>query len=192
MLIRFNLIQIYGNMKSIKTIGSCQSTTYNKNDKTCFSFRDEFSPSSKSIPTKTMVVSSDPPNTRRRFQTGWCRGPCGRCRPKWIYWGKYYYKSDQKFIYVQMCERTSAMFAIRACRVFCMKNFQSYPDQCGVPGRTFFLNLVQLMQLLFRNCRYSYWNGKSNEKNGHNRILPGSIWPSDSKMLEDVVLNCIS
>ena len=33
-----------------------------------------------------------------------------------------------------MCERTSAMFAIRACRVFCMKNFQSYPDQCGVPG----------------------------------------------------------
>ena len=35
-----------------------------------------------------------------------------------------------------MCERTSAMFAIRACRVFCMKNFQAYPDQCGVPGKT--------------------------------------------------------
>ena len=34
-----------------------------------------------------------------------------------------------------MCERTSAMFAIRACRVFCMKNFQAYPDQCGVPGK---------------------------------------------------------
>lgn len=36
--------------------------------------------------------------------------------------------------YIEMCERTSAMFAIRACRVFCMKNFQAYPDQCGVPG----------------------------------------------------------
>ena len=35
---------------------------------------------------------------------------------------------------VQMCERTSAMFAIRACRLYCMKNYQSYPDQCGVPG----------------------------------------------------------
>ena len=33
-----------------------------------------------------------------------------------------------------MCERTSAMFAIRACRVFCMKNYEAYPDQCGVPG----------------------------------------------------------
>jgi len=35
---------------------------------------------------------------------------------------------------IQMCERTSAMFAIRACRVFCMKNYEAYPDQCGVPG----------------------------------------------------------
>jgi len=39
-----------------------------------------------------------------------------------------------------MCERTSAMFAIRACRVFCMKNFQAYPDQCGVPGKTFIID----------------------------------------------------
>ena len=34
----------------------------------------------------------------------------------------------------QMCERTSAMFAIRACRLYCMKNYETYPDQCGVPG----------------------------------------------------------
>ena len=33
-----------------------------------------------------------------------------------------------------MCERTSAMFAIRACRAYCMKNYDDYPVQCGVPG----------------------------------------------------------
>ena len=40
---------------------------------------------------------------------------------------------NRKFI-TKMCERTSAMFAIRACRLYCMKNYETYPDQCGVPG----------------------------------------------------------
>merc|ERR1712039_610673 len=40
----------------------------------------------------------------------------------------------RSFSQQDMCERTSAMFAIRACRAYCIKNYDSYPSECGVPG----------------------------------------------------------
>ena len=53
-----------------------------------------------------------------------------------------------------MCERTSAMFAIRACRAYCIKNYDAYPssDSKYYVIMFFFKLIIKILWIILSEC----------------------------------------